>query len=183
MNTYCQIYNNKAWWIFDADSMPEFHSDIILKDISNLNPQPVEGWDYNATTDTFSAPVISTPSLQDSKTSQKQLIINAYTSALSVGFTSSASGTSVTYPYNSTAELTFDELYLRLMNSSNPITYPQNVYDINNNAVAFPDQAHLSALYNDIINFKATLNTKMHGYLSQIDACTDVISVQAIIWS
>jgi hypothetical protein len=66
---------------------------------------------------------------------------------------------------------------------SNQVKYPQNVYDINDNAVAFDNSTQLTQLYTDIFTFKAGLNTKMHGHLSQIDACTDVASVQAIVWS
>jgi hypothetical protein len=113
--------------------------------------------------------------------SQKQLITDAYNNALSTGFTSSASGTATQYPYNPTAEQTFDELYLALM--SNKVNYPCNVYDINDNAVAFANSTQLTQIFTDIFTFKAGLNTKMHGYLSQIDACTDVASVQAIVWS
>lgn len=49
---------NKAWWIFQADQCPEFASNIVLKDITDLNPMPQEGWDYNTETDSFTAPVI-----------------------------------------------------------------------------------------------------------------------------
>ncbi len=53
----CPIYDNKAHWIFEADIMPEFASNIIIKDITNLVIQPEEGWDYNEATDTFSEPM------------------------------------------------------------------------------------------------------------------------------
>jgi hypothetical protein len=181
MNTYCQIYNNQAWWIFQADAMPEFHPDITIIDITNVSPQPQEGWSYNSTTNTFTAPVIPTPTLASVQASQKQLITDAYTNALAQGFTSSASGTAIQYPYNTQAEQTFDELYLALM--SNQVKYPQNVYDINDNAVAFTNSTQLTQLYTDIFTFKAGLNTKMHGYLTQIDACTTVAAVQGINWS
>jgi hypothetical protein len=112
---------------------------------------------------------------------QEQLITNAYTNALTQGFTSSASGTVTQYPYTSTAELTFDELYLELM--SNKITYPCSVYDVNSNVIQYANATQLTQLFTDIASFKATQNSKMHGYLSQIDACTDAASVQAIVWS
>ncbi|AFL99775.1 hypothetical protein Desde_1350 [Desulfitobacterium dehalogenans ATCC 51507] len=54
----CQIINEVAWWIFEADSMPEFADapGVVLKDITNLDHQPKEGWLYNEATDTFSPP-------------------------------------------------------------------------------------------------------------------------------
>jgi|GEM_PF-2298111 len=178
---FCQVLNNKAHWIFQADTMPEFAPNIVIIDITNVSPQPQEGWDYNSTTNTFTAPVISTPTLASVQATQKQLITDAYTNALAQGFTSSASGTAITYPYDSKAELTFDELYLELM--STKITYPCSVYDINSNVIQYANATQLTQLFTDIASFKATQNSKMHTYLSQIDACTDVASVQAIVWS
>lgn len=119
--------------------------------------------------------------LPEVKTNQKQLIMDAYDNALAAGFTSSASGTAIQYPYNTQAEQTFDELYLAVM--GNKVTYPTNVYDINDNAVSFASSAQLTQLFTDIFSFKAGLNTKMHNYLTQIDSCTDVDNVQNIIWS
>jgi PKD repeat protein len=178
---FCQILDNKAYWIFEADTIPEFSPDIIIKDITNVNPQPQEGWSYDSTTNTFTASVVPTPTLASVQATKKQLITDAYNNALSAGFTSNASGTAIQYPYNTQAEQTFDELYLALM--SNQVKYPQNVYDINDNAVAFTNSTQLTQLYTDIFTFKAGLNTKMHTYLSQIDTCTDAASVQAINWS
>mgnify|MGYP001611348091 CR=1 FL=1 len=52
----CQILDNKAHWIFESDAIPIFAPDIIIKDITNLIPQPQEGWDYNSQTDAYTAP-------------------------------------------------------------------------------------------------------------------------------
>ncbi|WP_407310492.1 hypothetical protein [Desulfosporosinus sp. SB140] len=175
---YAQIFSNKAWWIFEADAMPVFAPDIVTKDITNLNPQPQEGWDYDSATDNFSAPVIPQPTLADAQQARKDQITALYNKKLAAGFTSSTSGTEKTYPYNSTAEQTFDELYL--MMSNNKVTYPRNVYDINDNPIPFNDQTSLMALFNDVLMFKATNNTKMHGYLSQVNACTAIDQVNAI---
>ncbi len=56
MYKFCQIDRGLAWWIFEAEEMPEFAPDIVLKDITNLDPQPQEGWLYDEDTDTFSPP-------------------------------------------------------------------------------------------------------------------------------
>jgi len=58
---FCQIVDNKVHWIFEADTKPEFAPYIIIKDITNLNPQPQEGWNYDENTDTFSEPVHTVP--------------------------------------------------------------------------------------------------------------------------
>ncbi|HHY29002.1 MAG TPA: hypothetical protein GX523_20090 [Desulfitobacterium dehalogenans] len=54
----CQIVNGVAWWIFEAEEMPEFANapGVVLKDITDLDPQPQEGWLYNEATDSFSPP-------------------------------------------------------------------------------------------------------------------------------
>ncbi|WP_018306455.1 hypothetical protein [Desulfitobacterium hafniense] len=54
----CQIINGIAWWIFESEEMPEFANvpGVVLKDITGLDPQPQEGWLYDETTDSFSAP-------------------------------------------------------------------------------------------------------------------------------
>ena len=62
MYKFVQIYNGKAHWIFEASSIPEFASDIIIKDITNVDPQPKEGWDYDSETDIFIEPDIPSES-------------------------------------------------------------------------------------------------------------------------
>lgn len=49
-----QILHNKAHWIFEAETMPEFAPNIVLVDITNVTPAPQEGWDYQ--NGTFSEP-------------------------------------------------------------------------------------------------------------------------------
>lgn len=73
MKKFVQIYNNKAWWIFESEEMPKFAPDIVIKEITNLAPQPQEGWDYDEETNTFSPPIINndnnntidTPTIED----------------------------------------------------------------------------------------------------------------------
>lgn len=36
--------SNVVWQIFEAEKKPEFHKDILIIDITDLNPQPQEGW-------------------------------------------------------------------------------------------------------------------------------------------
>lgn len=58
MRKFAQIYNDKAWWIFESEEIPEFAPDIIILDITNT-PEVQEGWDYDSVNETFSAPVIT----------------------------------------------------------------------------------------------------------------------------
>ena len=55
---YCQIIDNKAHWVFESDTIPQFAPNIIIKDITDINPQPQEGWDYDEVTDTFTEPKV-----------------------------------------------------------------------------------------------------------------------------
>lgn len=61
---FAQILNNKVHWVFDTDSTPRFAPNIILKDITNVNPQPQEGWDYNSIADSYTPPIIITQQIQ-----------------------------------------------------------------------------------------------------------------------
>ncbi|NYV67290.1 hypothetical protein HYI36_18625 [Bacillus sp. Gen3] len=60
MKKFVQIYKNKAHWIFEAEEKPEFHPSIIILDITGDN-EIQEGWDYDETTNTFSAPYVPDP--------------------------------------------------------------------------------------------------------------------------
>ena len=76
---FAQIYNNKAHWIFEAETMPEFAPDIVLVEITD-NPEVQEGWDYNEETNTFTAsiPIITPqpiPQPTNQEISKNQLII------------------------------------------------------------------------------------------------------------
>jgi hypothetical protein len=61
MSTFAQILDGQVHWIFQADTQPVFAPYIVIKDITNVNPQPQEGWNYDATTNTYSEPVAATP--------------------------------------------------------------------------------------------------------------------------
>lgn len=52
---YAQIFNGTAHWIFDAPTMPEFASNIVLVDVTNVVPSPQEGWLYDGVS--FIAPL------------------------------------------------------------------------------------------------------------------------------
>lgn len=77
MKKFVQIYNNKAWWIFEAEEKPEFAPDIVIKEITGLNPQPQEGWDYTEATNTFTEPTLEPIELQPTlEEIQTQALLN-----------------------------------------------------------------------------------------------------------
>ncbi|MFJ8458416.1 hypothetical protein ACIQ57_04710 [Lysinibacillus xylanilyticus] len=57
---FAQILYDKAHWIFEADKKPEFAPDIVLVDITG-HDDIQEGWDYDAQTGEFTAPVFLDP--------------------------------------------------------------------------------------------------------------------------
>ena len=60
MKKFAQIENNKAHWIFEAETMPEFAPNIVLVNITE-HDDICEGWDYDESTGVFTAPVIVVP--------------------------------------------------------------------------------------------------------------------------
>lgn len=44
---FAQILHGKIHWIFEADSKPQFAPNIQIIDITNFDPQPEEGWDWD----------------------------------------------------------------------------------------------------------------------------------------
>jgi hypothetical protein len=53
---FAQILNDKAHWIFESDTQPEFAHDIIVVEITDVVPQPSEGWSYDGKI--FTAPEV-----------------------------------------------------------------------------------------------------------------------------
>jgi hypothetical protein len=54
LKKFAQIIGNKVHWIFDKEEKPEFAPYIIIKDITNITPQPQEGWFYDEVEDSYS---------------------------------------------------------------------------------------------------------------------------------
>jgi hypothetical protein len=53
---YAQILNDKVHWVFDSTKLPEWNEKQCLAiDITNINPKPEEGWNYDGVN--FSKPV------------------------------------------------------------------------------------------------------------------------------
>lgn len=77
MKRLAQIYNGKVHWIFEAETIPDFAPDIIIKDITNVIPQMQEGWDYDIETDvaTTPIPVIAPPPITLDEIKDNQLVL------------------------------------------------------------------------------------------------------------
>ena len=64
---YAQIRDSKVHWIFTADDLPEWAEgagefEIQTVDITDLNPQPKEGWDFDGKNFTPpAAPLVPVP--------------------------------------------------------------------------------------------------------------------------
>jgi hypothetical protein len=53
---YAQIVENKVHWVFDKSKLPEWNNDHCPAiDITDLDPRPQQGWDYDGVN--FTAPV------------------------------------------------------------------------------------------------------------------------------
>jgi len=54
---FAQIMSGKTHWIFESEGKPVFAPNIVLVEITNLEVQPQEGWDYDVETGVFTEPV------------------------------------------------------------------------------------------------------------------------------
>lgn len=61
MKKFAQIINNKLHWKFQQEQAPQFAPDIQIVEITNVSPEPQEGWDWNGTA--FIPPPVPDPIL------------------------------------------------------------------------------------------------------------------------
>ena len=159
--------------------MPKFAPEIVLKDITDLVPQPEEGWDYDPTTDTFAAPVAPVQTLQDAQQAKVAELTHAYDQALAVGFTSTASGTSLLYGYTSIDQTKWMKLYIGKANGVLPASQPVATAD---GTIVDLTQAQLQQLLVDMETFEQAQETTFHDRLAQNSAATTIDEVNAIHW-
>lgn len=57
---FAQISNGKVHWIFEANEKPQFASNIVLVDITDM-PEVQEGWGYDDAMGKFSEPILPKP--------------------------------------------------------------------------------------------------------------------------
>jgi hypothetical protein len=46
MKIFAQIINNKLHWKFEAEVAPQFAPDVVIMEITGMNPIPEEGWSF-----------------------------------------------------------------------------------------------------------------------------------------
>lgn len=159
--------------------MPKFAPEIVIKDITDLVPQPEEGWDYDPTTDTFTAPVVPVQTLQDAQQAKITELTYAYDQALATGFTSTAGGTSFTYGYTSIDQTKWMKLYIGKANGVLPASQPVATAD---GTIVNLTQAQLQQLLVDMETFEQAQETTFHARLAQTSAATTIDEVNAIHW-
>jgi hypothetical protein len=74
MKRIAQIFDNKAYWIFEAPDFPEFAPNIVMMDITGM-PEVQEGWEYDPETHTFHGEPSPTPEPTTSELAATQLTI------------------------------------------------------------------------------------------------------------
>ncbi|MDQ7094231.1 hypothetical protein REC12_11585 [Desulfosporosinus sp. PR] len=145
------------------------NTDKILIEIRNL----IDG-NYLV----FSDQKINGDVLSDVQTSKLAQINDLYNQKLAVGFTSSASGTALTYGYAATDQMKFMQVALEVLLS--PTTaFPVTVHPKNGSSVTL-DQTQYNQLVADIAAFAKPLDAQQHSYITQVNACTTVDQVNAI---
>ncbi|WP_088225605.1 hypothetical protein [Desulfosporosinus sp. FKB] len=181
-----QIYKGRAWWVFDADAVPMFAPDIVIKDITNLSPQPQEGWDYDSSTDTFSPPnpIQTLAQAQEAKRDELNL---AFTQGFLKGFVSAANGSQIKYgcspdPVNglpSDQQNMSDEL-----NSVNAgiAVYPIQWAALDGSSVSFTTADQFKQLCQDFYSYKWAQITNLRTRIAAVQAATTIEAVSAITW-
>lgn len=183
MKRFAQIYNKKAHWIFEAETKPEFAPDIILVDITNLSPQPQEGWDYDIGTNTFNVPEIIQPSLEDVKKQKISQINNLYYQKLESGFTSSATGSQLVYDFTPKSQDLWKELFIAIDKNFFPDAYFPMSITLKNNNVVHHTKAQLQQIEFDIATWKFPLYQKYQELTTfTIPNCTTVDEVNSVNW-
>lgn len=114
MNTYAQILCGKAHWIFQStetiDQLKKrFSSDCVFADITNLTPQPQEGWFFDGSAFSPDDPAWS---LADAQVAKLAGLNAAAAAAYVAGFYSSASGTQLWYDSDTDTQNVINRQYL-----------------------------------------------------------------------
>lgn len=112
---------------------------------------------------------------QQSKISQ---INNLYYQKLTDGFTSSATGKAYVFGYDSTDQLKFIQLAILVI--SNMAIFPFNI-PAKDNTIISHTLAQYNQLVSDIATFAQAQNVKQHQYINQVNACTTIDAVNAIV--
>lgn len=69
---YAQILYGKVHWICESEEPREFPPNLAFVEITDKH-EVQEGWDYNETTEEFTAPVISEPEPDEPRPSLEEM--------------------------------------------------------------------------------------------------------------
>jgi len=128
----------------------------------------------------FITPMPPAPSLLDTQTSKIAQIQDLYNQALSVGFTSSATGEPIQFAYGISDQNKFLKLLVTI--TAGMVTYPVTVYAKNTTTYSLTQQ-QVMQLYKDVSTFEMGLEATLHTFINQVQACTTVDQVNAIVVS
>jgi len=122
---------------------------------------------------------VNTPTLAAAQQAKITEIENAYSQALTSGFTSSASGTAVEFAYTDINQTKFSKLLAA--DTKGWLTYPVTVYAADASAISLT-QPQLEKIFQDIFTFEMVSETKLHTLIGQINSSTTTDQVAAIAW-
>jgi len=123
--------------------------------------------------------VIPVPTLADAQTDKVTELTNAYNQALATGFSSYASGASLTYGYTSIDQIKWMKLYIGKANGVLPASQPVATAD---GTIVNLTQAQLQQLLVDMETFEQAQEITFHTRLAQTGAAATVDEVNAIHW-
>jgi hypothetical protein len=119
-------------------------------------------------------------SLQDVKSDKMVELEQAYESCFTI-FNSSALGNLKTYPINGEARDNLKDLQQRLIADPNKNNF--DFLTMDDGILVTHTRAQFLQLLQDAETFEVTLHNKYRGYANQVNAATDISTVQAIKWS
>jgi len=117
-------------------------------------------------------------SLSEVQTTKIAQIQDLYSQELNLGFTSSASGAPIQFAYGISDQNKFLKLLVTI--TAGMVTYPVTVYAKDTTTYSLT-QTQVMQLYSDISKFEMGLEGKLHDFINQIQACTTIDEVNAIV--
>ena len=201
MHKYAQILWNKAHWIFETEETLDelkkrFTSDVVFVEITPLNPQPCEGWDYDGKA--FSDPNMI--SIDLCKANKLQELNEAANRAYVSGFSSAASGTSLWYDSDIDTQNVINRQFLIAL--SNPAVYsttqffvgvpvgvtpvrarPQQTDPDSEKTIQLLNASQMIQLGNDLAVAWASIKSTLWGLQAKVYAAARQKEIDTISWS
>jgi hypothetical protein len=195
MKSYARIDGGQVVEIFQTGGniTEMFHPSLVWVDITNINPQPQEGWSYNGTN--FTAPPV--PTLSQAQATQLALLQADEAAAEIGGFLSSASGTDMWYDSDSNTQAKFSNLYIdavggvmatKVYATGVPVGQvpvrckPLQTSPDSAKTVLYLTSVQVIQLITDLRTMIATAEAHLWTQEAAVYAATTVAGVQAITW-